>query len=173
MVDPEEKYISRVFTREDVSKYEYRKKRKRPRSAGYAHQRWLEESILVKDIRGFFIGPASKRRRPERVVVVDDNILFFLNHLCNVVPIRRFQGDAADDELTELTDFLMSLTRVEDVREEERKRFDLLAYVGSHGWSDCSSSEEQEEGGGSEHEEFAEEAPPQSKTRVRKRHASF
>lgn len=126
-----------------MSKYDCR--RKGPRLGDAGGTRGSGEPFWIKDISGFFKG--SYPRDPEKVVVVDDNIVYYVNHLRNVVPVRAFQGDPNDDELKTLAAFLKLLAGVEDVREDIKKRCDLLAHVGSDVRPETSSSEENEEVG--------------------------
>lgn len=121
-VDPHKEYISRVFSKDDLSTYDTRK---RIRNVGIQ----FEELVSLKDISGFFIGPHA--RRHEQVVCVDDKVSNFVNNLDNLVPVPPFKGDADDKELCELCWFLIALTKVTDVRKEIKKRCDLHALLGS------------------------------------------
>lgn len=123
MIDPQKKYISTVFTCEDMSKYMLSRKRRR----GVPEDEIT--LMLAKNIKGFFRGRHPRHRK--RLVCVDDQIPYFVLNLGNVLPIREFRGDANDSQLMELCKFLISLVEAKDVREEIRKRCDLLAHVGA------------------------------------------
>lgn len=94
------------------------------------------EFLKVKDIGDFFKG--DHPRSEKKLVCVDDRITSFITHLSNVVPIREFSGNAEDRELVDLGEFLTSLVEVEDVREESKNRYNLLAHVGTYSWVDPS-----------------------------------
>lgn len=121
IVDPDKKYISHIFARDNISWYDTRKKR----NLGI----WAMDGVaIVKDISGIFKG--DHPRRPERVVCMDDDVSYFVKNLEHVVSVRSFHGDAGDKELEELGAFLMSITDAYDVRDEIRKRCNLPAHVG-------------------------------------------
>lgn len=121
-VDPHEEFIGRILTRDDLSRYDARKGKRRGK---------IEFGGLtsIKDISAFFSGPHARQQK--QVVCVDSRVSNFVNNLRNVAPIRLFKGDADDVELSELYWFLRALTEEADVREGIRKRCDLLAHVGS------------------------------------------
>lgn len=74
---------------------------------------------------------------------MDSELTFFVNDLKNLVPICPFTGDANDNELQGLGNFLLSLSRAADVREEITKRCDLRAQVGPQDMDYPSSTEDE------------------------------
>lgn len=121
-IDPSQEYFSATFSGDDVSMYQH--------NESCCGSRGDEGSVLmlVKNITGFFSGPHPRRR--QRVVCVDDQVGCFVYNLRNLVPIRKYDGDAEDDELLELRTFLVSTVKARDARDEISKRCDLLADLG-------------------------------------------
>lgn len=146
-LDPEKKYISHVFSNENVSQARCFKSRRYVFESHDKYAKNVEDlhdlfwaydgDFILKDIEGLFIG--DHPRRAGKVVCVDDDISFYLGNLRNLVPIRPYVGDARDTELSELGRFLQSLAEAEDVREKIMDRCNLHAHVhmGLNRPSDC------------------------------------
>eukprot|EP00884_Botryococcus_braunii_P018177 jgi/Botrbrau1/5042/Bobra.37_1s0008.1 len=84
----------------------------------------MHEEYVVKDISGIFDG--EQPRLPATVIIVDDKVENFCNHLDNVVPIIPFTGnDPSDKELEWLLSVLQDLKDAADVCVELRKKFNL------------------------------------------------
>lgn len=126
MVDPERKYISQIFSKDDLSHYKPLERipgMQKEQATGQVNQ------VLtpVKNVNGFFGGPYP--RNPARTVCVDDKIGLFVYNLHNAVPIKVFVGEANDDALTELGKFLVSSVE-RDLRQEIKSHCNLPGYVG-------------------------------------------
>ncbi|MFQ5540433.1 MAG: NIF family HAD-type phosphatase [Candidatus Binatia bacterium] len=57
----------------------------------------------------------------EQVIVVDDSPEKLARHYGNLVCVRPFTGDAGDEELMHLADYLLQLAGVENVRRVEKR----------------------------------------------------
>ena len=64
-------------------------------------------------------------RNLANTVIVDNSIHSYAYHLSNGVPIPTWRGSLKDRELLKLNRYLRKLATCEDVREENRKTFDL------------------------------------------------
>ncbi len=88
-VDPSEKYITKVLTREYCV---------------------VKGGHKLKDLR------ALRGRRLEDIVMVDNAITSFSGQLDNGIYVPSFLGDPKDCELAKITGFLRKLAEVDDVR---------------------------------------------------------
>lgn len=75
-------------------------------------------NIYIKDLRVL-------RRDLKSVVIVDNAPYAFAPQLENGYPIIPFYDNQGDDEIIALTTYLKNIQNVEDVREENRKKFKL------------------------------------------------
>lgn len=77
------------------------------------------EGYYVKDLR--IINDLDLKN----VVLVDNSVFSFAYQLDNGIPIIPFYNDANDEELCHLIFYLETLAEVDDVRESNRKAFEL------------------------------------------------
>jgi CTD small phosphatase-like protein 2 len=59
------------------------------------------------------------------MVIVDNSVYSFAYQLDNGIPIIPFYNDPKDEELMHLIFYIQSLVNVDDVREANRKAFEL------------------------------------------------
>lgn len=78
----------------------------------------VDQDFYVKDLR-------ILNRNPKNVIIVDNSPYAFAAQLENGYPIIPFYKDKTDNELEILEEYLMQIKEVEDIREENRKRFRL------------------------------------------------
>lgn len=80
------------------------------------------EGIFVKDLRVF------ANRNEENILIVDNAVYSYGFNLENGVPLLPFYGDKKDAELLELTEFLIKMKGVSDLRKIVRKYFMVNLY---------------------------------------------
>jgi Dullard-like phosphatase family protein len=80
-------------------------------------------SNFVKDLR-------VVNRKPERVVLVDNNAFSFLSQLANGIPVSSFMDDENDTALNVLLEFLQVIREHDDVRTHLRSVFSLEILLG-------------------------------------------
>jgi len=80
------------------------------------------EDIYVKDLRLF------KNISLNKIVIIDNSVLSFAFHLDNGIPILPFYDSRNDNEMRVLVNYLMYLSSVDDIREENRK-FIKMEYL--------------------------------------------
>eukprot|EP00347_Sterkiella_histriomuscorum_P012975 403366496 len=78
-----------------------------------------EEGVYIKDLR------IIKNRNIKDIVIVDNAVYSFGFQLDNGIPILPFYEDKADEELLHLIYYLKCLSQFEDIREQNRKAFQL------------------------------------------------
>lgn len=89
-----------------------------------SHRFYREHCVYVnsKPIKDLSI---LSHRNLANTVIVDNSIHSFAYHLSNGVPIPAWRGSLKDRELLKLNRYLKKLAACEDVREENRRTFDL------------------------------------------------
>lgn len=89
-----------------------------------SHRLYREHCLYVnsKPIKDLSI---LTHRNLANTVIVDNSIHSYAYHLSNGVPIPSWRGSLKDRELLKLNRYLKKLVACEDVREENRKMFDL------------------------------------------------
>lgn len=104
LLDPDRKYISHRLFREHCFK--------------------TKQGVYIKDLR-------ILNRCLEKVVLVDNAMYSFALQLTNGVPIIPFSDSKDDQELHHLTNFLLKLRHVEDVRPviNQHFRYDILSQA--------------------------------------------
>lgn len=83
------------------------------------------EGFYVKDLRVIL------NRDLKDMVLVDNSIYSFAYQIDNGIPIISFYDDPNDEELLHLMFYMKSLANCEDVREQNRKAFELYK-LGDH-----------------------------------------
>jgi CTD small phosphatase-like protein 2 len=78
-----------------------------------------EEGIYVKDLR------IITNRNLKDLIIVDNAVYSFGYQLDNGIPIIPFYDDKSDEELMHLIFYFTCLAQCEDVREQNRKAFQL------------------------------------------------
>lgn len=74
--------------------------------------------VYVKDLSILLNGRSLKD-----MVIVDNKVESYSNHLENGIPIKSFYGEEDDSMLVILEKYLMKLKHKEDVREQIKKDF--------------------------------------------------
>lgn len=107
LIDPENQYISHMFTREDCLQ--------------------TKDGFFIKDLR--VIG-----RDLSKVVIVDNLVHSFGLQLDNGIPIIDFKGEIDDEELYYLMEYLLELNSVPDVElvEKNKSYFRLTEILGAN-----------------------------------------
>ena len=77
------------------------------------------EGLYVKDLR------VIRNRHLKDMVLVDNSVYSFSYQIDNGIPIISFYDDPRDEELVHLMFYMKSLTESDDVREQNRKAFEL------------------------------------------------
>lgn len=101
-IDPQRKYISDVFHRDNCIR--------------------TKKGFVVKDLR--VVLPDEL----DRIVLVDNSSHCFAPQLTNGIPITSFTYDEADRELLHLRDFLMDMRHESNIRQHLTKYFSLTHY---------------------------------------------
>jgi Dullard-like phosphatase family protein len=83
-----------------------------------------KDDIYTKDLGALVISDSLCK-----MVLVDNNVVSFRANPSNGIPIRDFGGDASDESLKSLTDFLSTLETVDDVRPLLDKRFGVESLL--------------------------------------------
>lgn len=81
-----------------------------------------KEGLFIKDLR------IIKNRKLEKMIIVDNAAYSFAFQIGNGIPILPFYDFKADRELIYLTDYLKTISEVEDIRESNTKMFRLNQY---------------------------------------------
>ena len=98
IIDPTERFISHIFTREWCSKL---------------------GSTTIKDLEIF------ENRERKNLIIIDDNVSTWVNCLDNLVPLIPFEGDEDDTQLFDIMGYLLQLLYVEDVRDLNKKYINI------------------------------------------------
>jgi len=77
-----------------------------------------DNGLYIKDLRAI-------NRDLKSTVIVDNTVMSFAFQLDNGVPIMPFYDEKEDTTMLKITEYLMSLKEVEDVRINNRKAFSL------------------------------------------------
>ena len=81
------------------------------------------EQIYVKDLRLF------KNIDLKKIIIIDNSALSFAFHLDNGIPILPFYDNKEDVELMTLVNYLNTIARVDDLREENRKFLKMQYFL--------------------------------------------
>ena len=82
----------------------------------------VTEGIYIKDLR------ILQDRRLADIVIVDNAAYSFGYQVDNGIPIISWHNDKNDKELFNLIDYLKVLSKVDDIREVNRKTFRLRSF---------------------------------------------
>lgn len=85
-----------------------------------------EEGVYIKDLR------IIKNRNLKDMVIVDNAVYSFGFQLDNGIPILPFYDDKADEEMLHLIYYLKCLVQFEDIREQNKKAFQLKELENSN-----------------------------------------
>ena len=85
-----------------------------------------EEGVYIKDLR------IIRNRELKDVVIIDNAVYSFGFQLDNGIPILPFYDDKEDEEMLHLVYYLKCLSQFEDIREQNRKAFQLKELEGSN-----------------------------------------
>jgi CTD small phosphatase-like protein 2 len=85
-----------------------------------------DEGVYIKDLR------IIKNRSMKDLVIVDNAVYSFGFQLDNGIPILPFYDDKNDEEMLHLVYYLKCLSQFDDVREQNRKAFQLKELEGSN-----------------------------------------
>jgi TFIIF-interacting CTD phosphatase-like protein len=110
-IDPRSEVIGRFFSAANVTYYE---------------NSLVEcdgQDFGLKDISGFLYGEHPRSR--SKVIIVDDMPSYHAKYLSNVIPIEPYLGEADDQELPQLLEFLQRLVREEDALAAIKRKFGL------------------------------------------------
>jgi CTD small phosphatase-like protein 2 len=101
-LDPERKYFSHVFYRDSCINF-YNK-------------------VFIKDLKIF------KDRNIADIILLDNSMYSFANHLSNGILLTSYYNDKSDTELSNVTNYLMNcINKSKDVRVENEKTFKFEA----------------------------------------------
>jgi len=78
-----------------------------------------DNGLYIKDLR------ILTNRNLENVIIVDNSIISFAFQLDNGVPILPYFDDKDDKEMLKITDYLMSLKDVTDIRIKNKEEFEM------------------------------------------------
>ena len=81
-----------------------------------------DETVYVKDLR-IFKGVDLKN-----IVIIDNSVLSFAFQLENGIPILPFYNNKSDNEMKVLEDYLISISKKEDLRVENSKYIKLQIF---------------------------------------------
>lgn len=85
-----------------------------------------EEGVYIKDLR------IIKNRNLKDIVIIDNAVYSFGFQLDNGIPILPFYDDKNDEEMLHLMYYLKCLSQFDDIRDQNRKAFQLKELESSN-----------------------------------------
>jgi CTD small phosphatase-like protein 2 len=116
-IDPSSEVIDSFFSAAHVTTYENTMRKYGGNNVDFR----------LKDISEFFNG--ENPRSLGKVIIVDDMPSYHAKYLGNVIPIIPYFGQADDQQLPQLLEFLQTLVREGDALVEIKRKFDLCGHV--------------------------------------------